>query len=67
MVDESMDIEPQELTPRDPEQSDLVSLCRALNEQGAAYVIVGGFAVIAAGYPRLTSGVGSAHGDFAGE
>ena len=46
--------EEQELTPRPPEEADLASLCRRLNETGAAYIVVGGFAVIQAGYPRMT-------------
>lgn len=37
---------------RVPKQSDLLTLCRALNEHGARYVIVGGFAVIHHGYLR---------------
>lgn len=57
MVDESMDEEPPELVPRDPEQKDLVSLCRELNLKGAAYVVVGGFAIMAAGYARFTEDV----------
>lgn len=42
------------LTSRVPTQSDLVALCRELNARGAAYVVIGGFAVIHAGYPRAT-------------
>jgi len=29
-------------------------LCRNLNEQGAKYLVIGGFAIIQAGFPRLT-------------
>lgn len=45
---------PEELTSRPPEESDLVELCRNLNEQGAHYLVVGGFAMIQAGFPRTT-------------
>lgn len=39
---------------RAPRLKDLLSLCRALNEGGARYVVVGGFAVILHGYARGT-------------
>ena len=39
---------------RPPELKDILSLCRALNQAGAGYVIVGGFAVILHGYARGT-------------
>jgi hypothetical protein len=39
---------------REPTLEDLVNLCRALNEAGANYIIVGGFAVRAAGFTRNT-------------
>jgi len=32
----------------------LVALCRELNRLGARYVVIGGFAIIASGYPRTT-------------
>ena len=48
---------PQELEPRDPTVEDLVELCRNLNEQGARYLIVGGFAMRAAGYLRNTGDI----------
>jgi hypothetical protein len=38
-------------------QADLAGLGRELNRRGAKYVVVGGFAIIAAGYPRLTTDV----------
>ncbi len=44
----------QELVPRPPGDQDLINLCRRLNELGAKYVVVGGFAVIYAGYGRFT-------------
>jgi hypothetical protein len=42
---------------RQPSPEDLVILCRALNEAGARYLVVGGFAMRAAGYNRLTMDV----------
>lgn len=45
---------PQDLEPRAPSVEDLVALCRNLNELGARYVVVGGFAIRAAGYIRQT-------------
>ncbi|HEV2327283.1 MAG TPA: hypothetical protein VGY56_00670 [Verrucomicrobiae bacterium] len=46
--------DPENLGPRPPVQNDLVALCRELNQRGARYVVVGGFAIIAAGFARLT-------------
>jgi hypothetical protein len=46
--------EEQELISRPPDEADLVSLCRKLNDVGASYVVIGGFAIIHAGYPRMT-------------
>ena len=42
---------------RTPEQDDLVALCRALNECGARYLVVGGFAIIHHGYLRATEDI----------
>ncbi len=42
---------------RDPTLTDLIKLCADLNEQGARYVIVGGFAIIQAGYDRHTKDI----------
>lgn len=42
---------------RIPRENDLVALCRALNERGARYLIVGGFAVIHHGYLRATEDI----------
>lgn len=47
-----------EASPRTPTRDDLTRLCAELNLQGARYVVVGGFAIIEAGYPRLTQDVG---------
>lgn len=42
---------------REPTLQDLVKLCRALNEAGARYLVVGGFAIRAAGFARNTMDV----------
>src|SRR5262245_17319100 len=42
---------------RAPEVEDLVALCRALNREGARYVLIGGFAVILHGFVRATKDV----------
>jgi Nucleotidyl transferase AbiEii toxin, Type IV TA system len=39
---------------RAPEVDDLIRICRSLNEAGARYVLIGGFAVIAHGGARTT-------------
>ena len=46
-----------ELEPREPTVEDLVELCRELNRLEARYVVVGGFAMRAAGYVRQTMDV----------
>ena len=43
--------------PRPPRETDLISLCKALNEQGARYVVVGGMAVIHHGLLRATEDI----------
>lgn len=45
------------LEPRPPTEGDLVRLCRALNELGAKYIVVGGFAMIQLGLPRPTGDI----------
>lgn len=42
---------------RAPEPEDVVRICRALNEAGARYVLIGGFAVIAHGAGRFTKDI----------
>ena len=42
---------------RAPEVEDLVALCKALNESGAAYILIGGFAVILHGSVRTTKDI----------
>lgn len=51
---EDADPPPGELTCRPPTEEDLALLCQRLNELGALYVVVGGFAIIQAGNPRPT-------------
>jgi hypothetical protein len=40
---------------RPPKEKDVAALCGELNRRGGKYVVVGGFAIIAAGFPRLTT------------
>ena len=47
----------EDLICRPPLEADLAALCRALNKRGAKYVVIGGFAIIAAGLPRVTVAV----------
>lgn len=42
---------------RAPEPADVVRICRALNEAGARYLLIGGFAVIAHGAGRFTKDI----------
>lgn len=42
---------------RAPEPEDVVRICRALNEAGAKYILIGGFAVIAHGASRFTKDI----------
>ena len=42
---------------RAPELEDLVSLCKALNQEEVRYVLIGGFAVILHGFVRATKDV----------
>jgi len=54
-----MDPEDADQAPqaRPPLLEDLVSLCRDLNREGAAYVVIGGMAVIQAGFGRATNDI----------
>lgn len=45
------------IEPRLPVEADLLLICRRLNELGAKYLVVGGFAIIYGGYPRSTSDI----------
>ena len=49
--------DPKDLEPRPPAEADLAALCRELNQRGARYVVIGGFAIIAAGLPRVTGDI----------
>ncbi|MCI0722573.1 MAG: nucleotidyltransferase [Acidobacteria bacterium] len=42
---------------REPSVDDLVRLCDHLNEEGAKYVVIGGFAMLLAGYLRTTGDI----------
>lgn len=42
---------------RNPSVEDLVKLCRALNDAGVQYVVIGGFAVAHQGYLRATGDI----------
>lgn len=42
---------------RVPTESDLVALCRALNERRARYIVIGGFAINHHGYIRATEDI----------
>ena len=46
-----------EESSRAPKISDLSRLCAELNRRGARYLVVGGFAIIQAGLPRLTGDI----------
>ena len=48
---------PQELESREPTVEDLRDLCRELNQRGARYLVIGGFAMRAANYNRTTMDV----------
>ncbi|MEX1117730.1 MAG: nucleotidyltransferase [Terrimicrobiaceae bacterium] len=57
MADGPFDPETGELIPRDPTLEDLVALCRELNNRGAQFMVVGGFAIRATGLARNTGDV----------
>jgi hypothetical protein len=42
------------LESRPPTFEDLIKLCRSLNEKNVNYIVVGGMAIINAGFPRAT-------------
>ena len=56
-MDDALPNEAEELISRPPLREDVVGLCRELNRLGAKYVVVGGFAVIEAGYSRTTGDI----------
>jgi len=53
-MDEEIDTTEEGLSSRMPLQNDLVALATILNEAGARYIVIGGFAVITSGFPRST-------------
>lgn len=53
-MDEAIDTTEEGLSSRMPLQNDLVALATILNEAGARYIVIGGFAVITSGFPRST-------------
>lgn len=57
MADGPLDSGTGGLTPRPPAEADLIALCAELNRRGASYVVIGGFAIIVAGYPRTTGDI----------
>ena len=52
-----MDDEDDDRSARAPEPDDVIRICRALNEAGARYLLIGGFAVIAHGAGRFTKDI----------
>jgi hypothetical protein len=54
MADENDHSQAEDLEPRDPTLADLRDLCRQLNLREARYIVIGGFAIIAASYHRHT-------------
>src|SRR5205809_786174 len=45
---------------RQPRPEDLTKICPALNREGARYILIGGFAVIARGLERPTKDIATA-------
>jgi hypothetical protein len=52
-----VDDQDDDRSARAPEPDDVLRICRALNESGARYLLIGGFAVIAHGAGRFTKGI----------
>jgi len=52
-----VDDEHDDRSARAPEPEDVIRICRALNESGARYLLIGGFAVIAHGAGRFTKDI----------
>ena len=52
-----MDDQDDDRRARAPEPADVVRICRALNEAGALYLLIGGFAVVAHGAGRFTKDI----------
>ncbi len=54
VLDDDHADEEEQLESREPSLEDVVALCDHLNEQQARYIVIGGFAMRAAGYDRRT-------------
>ena len=52
-----MDASDDAASARAPEPEDVARICRALNQAGARYLLIGGFAVIAYGAGRFTKDI----------
>jgi hypothetical protein len=52
-----VDDEDDDRSSRAPEPDDVIRICRALNEAGARYLLIGGFAVVAHGAGRFTKDI----------
>jgi hypothetical protein len=52
-----VDDQDDDRSARAPEPDDVVRICRALNESGARYLLIGGFALIAHGAGRFTKDI----------
>jgi hypothetical protein len=52
-----MDDAPDRGESRAPHVQDLIELCQALNQEGARYLLIGGFAVILQGFVRSTKDI----------
>ena len=55
MVDPNDGAPPEESRP--PQLADLVALCRSLNREAARYIVIGGMAMIQAGFVRATEDI----------
>jgi hypothetical protein len=47
----------EELTPRDPDQGDLIKICKSPNDHGAKYLVIGGMAMVLHGFNRGTEDI----------
>jgi hypothetical protein len=52
-----VDDEDDDRSARAPEPDDVIRICRALNDSGARYLLIGGYAVIAHGAGRFTKDI----------
>jgi len=57
VMEDANPYEEEGLISREPTVEDLADLCRRLNELGARYMVIGGFAIRGAGYVRNTMDV----------